>query len=311
MRINLTPKKGGRRLAGAAVAVSALAVILGLIPAASAHTVARTGPAAVAAPGSSTCHWLPTPAQVWVTDPAVSVGLLGGKFTTDVAARRCLQNSLASSRIRRHCRSRLTTIWSTFPRPNYVINDTQIVPDPGSVNPFVPGTRVEGTPRNYTVYLWPDSIPVPAGLKNVVLYPTKPADPGTRPPGGASAMRHVPHAARVLGASGSETEDHRGVGREPEPASAMPPYPVAGTFASQIVGVRCTLRVLGPHPELRRSPPPATRSISRGYRPPSSSGLTATPALSRKAASNYDGGHCASESDLGGDDAQGAGVLQQ
>ena len=60
MRINLTPKKRGGRLAGAAVAVSALAVILGLTgPAASARTVARTGPAAVAAPGSSTCHWLP------------------------------------------------------------------------------------------------------------------------------------------------------------------------------------------------------------------------------------------------------------
>ena len=43
MRIHLTPMKGSRRFAGAAVAVSALAMMLGLIPAASAHTVA--GPA--------------------------------------------------------------------------------------------------------------------------------------------------------------------------------------------------------------------------------------------------------------------------
>ena len=42
MRINLTPKKkGSRRFAGAAVAFTALAFLLGLVPAASAHTVAR------------------------------------------------------------------------------------------------------------------------------------------------------------------------------------------------------------------------------------------------------------------------------
>ena len=81
MRINLTPKKGSRRFAGAAVAVSALAMMLGLIPAASAHTVARAGPAAVAAPRSSTCRWLPTPAQLWVTDPVNSpVGLIAGVY---------------------------------------------------------------------------------------------------------------------------------------------------------------------------------------------------------------------------------------
>ena len=66
-----------------------------------------------------------------------------------------------------------------IPGANYVINDSQIIPDPGSVNPFVPGNLVEATPRNYTVYFWPDSIPVPAGLQNVILYPTKPAFPGT------------------------------------------------------------------------------------------------------------------------------------
>ena len=61
-----------------------------------------------------------------------------------------------------------------IPGANYVINDSPIIPDPGSVNPFVPGNLVEATPRDYTAWLWPDSVPVPAGLKNVVLYPTKP-----------------------------------------------------------------------------------------------------------------------------------------
>src|SRR5689334_12867555 len=87
MRIRLIPQKGPRRLAGATVAVSALAMMLGLIPAASAHTVTRAGPAAagsasaVAAPISSTCRWLPTPAQLWVTDPTNNpVGLIGGIY---------------------------------------------------------------------------------------------------------------------------------------------------------------------------------------------------------------------------------------
>ena len=189
MRIHLTPKKGGRRLAGAAVAVSALAMILGLIPAASAHTVARTGPAAVAAPGSSTCRWLPTPAQFWVTDPANSpVGLIGGIYgrpgSTGVAYRVTGQFT--------HTTTMSFTAYNNLvdiPAANYVINDSQIIPDPGSVNPFVPGTRVEGTPRNYTVWFWPDSVPVPAGLKNVVLYPTKPGHPGTGAARWSLAMR--------------------------------------------------------------------------------------------------------------------------
>ena len=68
-----------------------------------------------------------------------------------------------------------------IPGANYVINDSQIIPDPGSVNPFVPGNRVEATPRNYTVWFWPNSVPVPAGLQNVVLYPTKRGGIGHRP----------------------------------------------------------------------------------------------------------------------------------
>jgi hypothetical protein len=179
MRIHLTPKKGGRRLAGAAVAVSALAMLLGLIPAASAHTVTRADPAAAAAPRSSTCRWLPTPAQVWLTDPTNSpVGLIGGIYgrpgSVGVAYRINGQFT--------HTTTMSFTAYDNLtdiPAANYVLNDRNIIPDPGSVNPFVPGTLVEGKPRHYTAWFWPDSIPVPAGLKNVVLYPTKPAAPGT------------------------------------------------------------------------------------------------------------------------------------
>jgi len=179
MRIHLTPRKRGGRLAGAAVAVSALAMMLGLIPSASAHTVARAGPAAAAAPRSSACHWLPTPAQVWVTDPVNSpVGLIGGIYGRPGSvgvAYRINGQFTHSTTMSFTAYDNLTDI----PGANYVLNDSKIIPDPGSVNPFVPGNRVEATPRNYTAWFWPDSIPVPAGLKNVVLYPTKPAAPGT------------------------------------------------------------------------------------------------------------------------------------
>ena len=62
---------------------------------------------------------------------------------------------------------------------NYVLNDKNIIPNKGSVNPFVPGNLVEGKPRNFTAWFWPNNVPVPAGLPNVILYPTKPAFPGT------------------------------------------------------------------------------------------------------------------------------------
>ena len=189
MRIHLTPKKGSRRLAGAAVGVSALAMILGLVPAASAHTVARAGPAAVAAPRSSTCRWLPTPAQLWVTDPVNSpVGLMASVYgtpgTRGVAYKVTGQFT--------HTTTMSFTSYDNLndiPGANYVLNDSQIIPDPGSVNPFVPGNRVEGTPRNYTAWFWPNNVPVPAGLKNVVLYSTKAAAPGTGPARWGIAMR--------------------------------------------------------------------------------------------------------------------------
>jgi hypothetical protein len=182
------PKKGSRRFAGVTVAVTALAIVLGLVSSASAHTVARAGPGAVAAPRPSTCRWLPTPAQFWVTDSTNSpVGLIGGIYgspgSRGVAYRVNGQFT--------HTTTMSFTAYnnlSNIPAANYVINDSHIIPDPGSVNPFVPGNRVMAKHRNYTVWFWPDSIPVPAGLKNVALYPTKPA-PGTKVARWSIAMR--------------------------------------------------------------------------------------------------------------------------
>src|SRR5690349_12206969 len=184
MRTYLT-KKGPRRLAGAAVAVSALAMFLGLMPGAfaQAQTVARTGltaagSASAAAPRASNCRWFPLPAQLFIGDPSASYPTVHGTYNTpgskDVAY-------TISGPVPHATTLSFTTYNGLMGRQgaNYRINAKDIVQAPGSVNPFVPGTRVMGTPRNYAAWAWPDSVPVPAGLKNVFLYPTKarfPAD---------------------------------------------------------------------------------------------------------------------------------------
>ena len=121
MQIHLTPKKGSRRFAGAAVAVSALAIMLGLIPAASAHTVAPAGPtaarsaSAAAAANPGACAQRPQPAGIRCRPRSLSETqrlLYPSRdgATTSLAAPTLPTRSLASSRIRRQCRSRLTTI---------------------------------------------------------------------------------------------------------------------------------------------------------------------------------------------------------
>ena len=52
-----------------------------------------------------------------------------------------------------------------------------MVPNRRSVNPFLVGAKVNAPRRNYTAWLWPDSEPVPPELHNVIVFPTKPADP--------------------------------------------------------------------------------------------------------------------------------------
>ena len=254
MRTYLTGKRF-RWLAGTGVALSTLAMTLGLIPAASAHTVTQAGPATVAAPGSSTCRWLPTPAQVWVTDPTNSpVGLIGGIYgkpgSVGVAYRINGQFTHTTT-MSFTAYDNLTDIHAA----NYVINDSQIIPDPGSVNPFVPGNRVEATPRNYTVWLWPDSVPVPAGLKNVVLYPTKPAAPGTGTARWSVAMRQYhPQPGYTQLAALRQTKIT--AVSAANPSKPVPcPLRVAGTFGLQLVSFFHHLRFWGP---IQRPPEPAT-----------------------------------------------------
>jgi hypothetical protein len=284
MRIHLTPKKRGRRLAGAAVAVSALAIGLGLIPAASASTAAPAGPAAAAAPSSSTCHWLTTPAQVWITDPTNSpVGLIGGTYgspgSKGVAYRVNGQFT--------HTTTMSFTAYnnlSDINGPDYVINDKQIIPDPGSVNPFVPGNLVEGTPRNYTVWFWPDSIPVPAGLKNAILYPTKPA-PGTRVPRWNLAMRQYHPQPGYNQLQGLRQTKITAVS-----ASTMKPVPcplrVAGTFAQQVVSFLAHTKKYGGIP-VPPEPKTGNKIYFTRFPAPAGLGLDGYPGPVETSCANY------------------------
>ena len=183
MRTHLT-KKGSRLFAGAAVAVSTLAMLVGLMPVAQAQTVARTGlttagSASAAAPRASNCRWFPLPAQFFIGDPSALYPTVHGSYNNPGSAD-------VAYKISGPFPHATTFSFTTYDDvmdvtgANYLLNDNQIVQNPGSVNPFVPGTRVMGTPRNYTAWAWPDSVPVPAGLKNVFLYPTKARFPGDK-----------------------------------------------------------------------------------------------------------------------------------
>ena len=151
--------------------------------------MAKAGPAAVAAPRLKHLPLATDTGPAWVTDKTNSpVGLIGGIYGSPGSrgvAYRVNGQFTHTSTMSFTAYDNLDDITAA----NYVINDSQIIPDPGSVNPFVPGNLVEATPRNYTVWFWPDSIPVPAGLKNVVLYPTKPGASGTGPALWSVAMR--------------------------------------------------------------------------------------------------------------------------
>ena len=162
MRTHLT-KKGSRRFAGAAVAVSALAMFVGLMPAASGADRGpdrpdHAGPASAAAPLEH-LPLDPAPGPVLIRDPSALYPTVHGSYNSPGSAD-------VAYKINGPFPHATTFSFTTYDDvmdvtgANYLLNDNEIVQDPGSVNPFVPGTRVMGTPRNYTVWAWPDSVPV-------------------------------------------------------------------------------------------------------------------------------------------------------
>ena len=162
------------------MAVGILATV-GLMPATSATSssgagTSAAGSAPAAAPRTSHCPWFPLPAAWFIGDPAAFYPTVHGAYNDPGAAN-------VAYKITGQFPHSTTFSFSTYdnvmdlPGPDYALDDQQIVPDRGSVNPFLPGSRVMAKHRNYTAWAWPDSVPVPAGMKNVFLYPTKPVSP--------------------------------------------------------------------------------------------------------------------------------------
>jgi hypothetical protein len=250
MRTHLPPKKRLRWFVGAAVAASAMA-IMGLVPAASAQTAARTGlttagsASAAAAPSASTCHWFPVPAEVFVGDPEALYPSISGRY--DTPGTRGVAYKITGPFP--HSTTLSFTSYNQIfdlPGSNYLINDNQIIPDSGSVNPFVPGTRVEGTPRDYTVYAWPEGVPVPPGLKNVFLFPTNAVIPGSPLATFFVTMRmyHMQPGYSALAAMRATTVTAMSAATlAPVRCPLLPP---ALETPRQVAGVLAHIRVAGP-----------------------------------------------------------------
>jgi hypothetical protein len=173
MHVRLTHTKVFRS-AGAVLATTL--VTAALIPATSANAA---GPAAGAARSrASICEAQFVPSRFWTTDPTNRNYQIYNVDNNRPGSRNVAYKFTGqfphSTTLNFTAYNNLIDINS----PAYALNDASIVPDPGSVNPFVPGTRVMAPNRNYTVWAWPDNVPVPAGMKNVILYPTKSEDPG-------------------------------------------------------------------------------------------------------------------------------------
>ncbi len=127
---------------------------------------------------------------------------------------------------------------------NEVMNDKQIVPDPGSINPYIRGNLIAATPRNYTIWLWPASVPVPAGLgPNVLPYPSVPIDPRDPTSRWSIAMRQygtqpgflpINFTPKVTAVSTKTLQPVRC------------PLTIRGTYASQIQSGLAKVRFIGP-----------------------------------------------------------------
>ena len=263
MRIYQASKKGFRRFAvaaGAAAAAAALAVT-GLVPAASAHTVTRASTtaagsaSAAAARNPGACGtWFPLPAALFIGDPAALYPSRDGQYNRPGSANVAYKLTGQFPHSTTMSITAYNDLWFIPEPTGYVLNDNQIIPDPGSVNPFVPGTRVEGTPRNYTVYIWPDSVPVPAGLQNVVLYPTKAANPRDKLATWYLTLRlyHMQPGYRAIAAEPKITAVSTA---NPSMQVRCALRPVPGTFARMVPGVIAHVRLYGKFP---KAPEPTT-----------------------------------------------------
>ncbi len=75
-------------------------------------------------------------------------------------------------------------LYTTAGVPLVKLSDTDLQPDPGSTNPYVPGNKILASPRSYHVYFMPADTPasvvssMQADGKNVALMPDQGSTPG-------------------------------------------------------------------------------------------------------------------------------------
>jgi hypothetical protein len=261
MRMYPTSKRGSRWFAGAAVVIGALVMIVGLVPAASARTVAPAGavaggPASAATARVGNCGpWFPEPAAIWLGDPVALYPSRDGGYNIPGSKNVAYKLTGQFPHSTTMSITSYNDLWF-LPGPKYLINDDQIIPDPGSVNPFVPGTRVMGKPRNYTAWLWPDSVPVPRGLKNVVLYPTKAAYKADKVAQFFLTVRfyHMQPGYSAVAAAPALTAVSTA---NPSMPVRCPLRPAATTFPRQVPGVLAHIAIYGKFPA---APEPTTSS---------------------------------------------------
>jgi hypothetical protein len=249
MHIRLTYKRAFHR-AGAAL-MAAVMVTTGLSLA--------TSTSAAAAPSTGSCgrtpatSWYPLPAAWFVGDPAALYPSRDGTYNSPGSAN-------VAYKITGEFPHSTTMSFTTYddmwylPGEDYLLNDVDVAPDPGSVNPFVPGTKVMGQPRNYTVYMWPDSVPVPRGLKNVFLYPTKAADPRDQNARWYVTMR-LYHMQPGYSAIASEPALTAISALNPSQEVACPLSPVVGTVPRLLPSIYRHITVAGP---IGKAPEPTT-----------------------------------------------------
>src|SRR4051812_36426986 len=170
MDLRLAHRKLFRR---AGAVLGAVLMTVGLIPAMSASAA---GSAAAAAPRASTCHFQLTPSRFWVTDAAARVFNIWGNYTRPGSAGVAYKVTGQFS----HSATEVFTAYNDLldiTSPAYVLSDRDIIPDPGSVKPFVRGTRGMERKRKLRLCFWRDSLAVRKKLKIVVLYQTAQEDP--------------------------------------------------------------------------------------------------------------------------------------
>jgi hypothetical protein len=178
-----------------------------------------------------------------LTDPGARINVIGGRY--NLPAQRGVAYKMTGE-FPHTVYFNFTTyndVWQIY-NADEAINDKQIVPDPGSINPFIQGNLIAAEPRHYTMYVWPASVPRPAGLgPNVLPFPSVPIDPQDRTTRWSLAMRQYGVQPGFLPVQMTPTVTAIST-TTLQPVRC--PLTIKGTYQSQIQSGLAKLRVVGP-----------------------------------------------------------------